>query len=206
MLSQIFVILVGALIFGTAAVCGALAASAMLPRLRRFDDGPAPVDLHPAYLIVAAALFGGLMASRHLPNPEFVTVALAVVPLVAIWYCDLQTGIVPDAFTLIPLAAIVAYSAFLGEWFALISAAVLFVPFAGAALLSKGRGMGWGDAKLAAFGGAMLGMSHALLAFGVASLAAVIVGSIRYRSKQVPIAFAPYLVAGIVVTIVVVAR
>jgi prepilin signal peptidase PulO-like enzyme (type II secretory pathway) len=72
-----------------------------------------------------------------------------------------------------------------------------FLPFALAALLSKGRGMGWGDSKLAALGGAVLGLQLSLLTFAAACLALVAVGWIRNRRTE-PMAFAPYLAVAIV--------
>jgi prepilin signal peptidase PulO-like enzyme (type II secretory pathway) len=189
--------LVGALICVAAGVCGILLAMALLPKLQRFEDGPEPSNVHPAALVAGAGVLGAFIAWHHAPPGEFVITALATMILVAIWYCDARTGIVPDLFTLVPLGICVLFGVVKHEWLVPISAVVLFVPFAVAALLSGGRGMGWGDAKLAAFGGALLGMFVATLAFGVASLVAVIVASIRYRSKPVPIAFAPYLVAAI---------
>jgi leader peptidase (prepilin peptidase) / N-methyltransferase len=192
---------VGALICVAAGTCGVLLAMALLPRLQRFEDGPAPSEIHPAALVAGAGVLGAILAWHRVPVSEFIIAALATIVLVAIWYCDARTGIVPDVFTLVPLALCVAYGVFQHEWLVPISAAVLFVPFGIAAFLSHGRGMGWGDAKLAAFGGALLGMFVATLAFGVASLVAVVVTSIRYRGKAVPIAFAPYLVSAIAVSL-----
>jgi leader peptidase (prepilin peptidase) / N-methyltransferase len=200
------VTLVGALIFVAAGTCGVLAAMALLPKLQRFEDGPPPHDVHPAALVAGSAMLGAILAWHNVPPAEFLVAALSTVVLVAIWYCDARTGIVPDLFTLLPLGLCVAYGLFQHEWLVPISALVLFVPFAIAALLSHGRGMGWGDAKLAALGGALLGMFLATLAFGIASLVAVIVASIRNRAKPVPIAFAPYLVSAIAVGLAVQVR
>jgi prepilin signal peptidase PulO-like enzyme (type II secretory pathway) len=61
--------------------------------------------------------------------------------------------------------------------------------------------MGWGDAKLAALGGLILGMLTGTFLFGLASLTAVIVSAVRNRAKPVPVAFAPYLVSAIAVGI-----
>ncbi len=80
-----------------------------------------------------------------------------------------------------------------GESRILIAAAVPFVPFALAAILSRGRGMGWGDAKLVALGGAVLGAQASLVAFALSCLAAGIVARLTGR-RGTPVAFAPYLV------------
>jgi prepilin signal peptidase PulO-like enzyme (type II secretory pathway) len=60
--------------------------------------------------------------------------------------------------------------------------------------------MGWGDVKLAALGGAVLGGETALLAFAVGAVVAVLVAYRRGRQRQV-IAFAPYLAAAIAVAL-----
>ncbi len=198
-LTAILAVLVGAFVFGAAGLLGVMAAVAMLPKLERFEDGPAPLQVNPFALIGGAAVVGAYMAWRHVPMPELLTSAVVVGFLAAIWYCDAKTGIVPDVFTLVPLGLAIVDAFFAHQLVqVLISAAVLFVPFAIGALLTKGRGVGWGDAKLAAFAGAILGMMLAMLSLGVASLVAVVVASIRYRSKQVPVAFAPYMAAAIV--------
>jgi prepilin signal peptidase PulO-like enzyme (type II secretory pathway) len=74
-------------------------------------------------------------------------------------------------------------------------AVAVFLPFAAASLISKGRGMGWGDTKLAALGGAMLG-DAALIAYCAACLGAVAVAYLRKKHTE-PIAFGPYLAASI---------
>ena len=128
-------------------------------------------------------------------------VAVLMGVLVAIWCSDVRCGIVPDAFTLVPLAAVVVTAAVTQQWWVIASAAIVFVPFAGAALASRGRGMGWGDVKLVALGGAVLGYEAAILGFGLACAAAVLVALARRRGSE-PIAFAPYLVAAIAIPLV----
>ncbi|HTX58860.1 MAG TPA: prepilin peptidase [Verrucomicrobiae bacterium] len=194
--------LVGALVYGGAGLVGAIAAIAMLPGLKRFEDGPAPVDVSPIALVAGAAVLGAFVAWRHVPMAQLLTGAVVTIALVGLWYCDARTGIVPDVFTLVPLGLAILFAFFTQQQVpVLISSVVLFVPFALAAIFSKGRGMGWGDAKLAALAGALLGMMAATFVLGIASLIAVIVASIRYRSKPVPIAFAPYMAAAIAIGI-----
>jgi prepilin signal peptidase PulO-like enzyme (type II secretory pathway) len=189
--------LIGAMIFGAAATCGIVAAKAVLPKLHRFDDAPPAVDFPPAALIGGAAVIGAAMGLRTPPLDLFVLTAIVVVALVAIWYCDAKTGIIPDLFTLVPLGIVVIYGLVQQQWMVPISAAILFLPFAILAFVSKGRGMGWGDAKLAALGGALLGVSTATVAFVVASLVAALAAWLKYRSRNAPIAMGPYLVAAI---------
>ena len=63
--------------------------------------------------------------------------------------------------------------------------------------------MGWGDAKLAALGGALLGAREAALAFMFAAIAAAVIarrsnGMRLAGAMPRPIAFGPYLAAAIV--------
>lgn len=189
--------LIGALIFGAAAACGIVAAAAMAPKLPPLEDAPAAVDFPPAGLIAGAAAVGCAMGLRMPPLVLLVITAVVVVGLVAVWYCDAKTGIIPDVFTLVPLGIVVAYGLSQQEWMVLISALVMFVPFGILALVSKGRGMGWGDAKLAALGGALLGIGSATVAFVLASFVAGLAAWLKYRRRNAPIAMGPYLVAAI---------
>jgi leader peptidase (prepilin peptidase)/N-methyltransferase len=197
-LTGLLTLLVGAFVFGACGLIGVMGAIALLPKLKPFEDGPKPVAVNPFALIGGTAIFGAFMAWRHVPTPELLTDAVLAGILAAIWYCDAKTGIIPDYFTLVPLGLALVDAFFAHQLlFVAISGAVLFVPFAAGAIFSKGRGMGWGDAKLAALAGAMLGMMSATLFLGIASLIAVVVTSIRHRSNPVPIAFGPYMVCAI---------
>jgi prepilin signal peptidase PulO-like enzyme (type II secretory pathway) len=185
------------MIFGAAATCGIFAANVLIPKIQRFDDGPPAVDFPPAVLIGGAAVIGAVMGVRTPPMDLLVITAIVVVCLVAIWYCDAKTGIIPDVFTLVPLGLVVIYGLVQRQPMVLASALILFLPFGILAFISKGRGMGWGDAKLAALGGALLGVSTATVAFVVASLVAALAAWLKYRSRNAPIAMGPYLVAAI---------
>jgi prepilin signal peptidase PulO-like enzyme (type II secretory pathway) len=101
---------------------------------------------------------------------------------------------VPDLFTLVPLAALLLFAFAQREWMTIASAAIIFAPFAAVAFFSRGVGMGWGDAKLVALTGAVLGAPLALITLAVACLAAAI-GHRIGRARHAPIAFAPYIAA-----------
>jgi prepilin signal peptidase PulO-like enzyme (type II secretory pathway) len=60
--------------------------------------------------------------------------------------------------------------------------------------------MGWGDVKLAALGGALLGARDATLAFTCAGLAAYFVAR-RGGTTRRPIAFGPYLATSILAAV-----
>ncbi|MDE2573618.1 MAG: prepilin peptidase [bacterium] len=193
-------LLAGGVIFGCAAVCGIALATLWCSRSAPLEDGPPPGAARPVALVAGAVLLGIVLVWRGAPLRELGLSALLCIPLAGVWYSDAVKGIVPDAFTLVPLAIVAVYVVTHQAWWLALSAVVPFVPFALAALLSKGRGMGWGDVKLVALGGAVLGAQISLLAFALACLAAVVVSYARGR-RGGAIAFAPYLTSAIALAI-----
>lgn len=193
--------LLGALICGAAGACGIFAANAVLPKLPRFEDAPPAVDFPPAALIAGATLIGAVTGARTPSVDLLIVTAIVIVALVAIWYCDAKSGIIPDIFVLPALGIAVVDGLFHQQWMVLVATVVLFLPFAVLAAVSKGRGMGWGDAKLAALGGALLGIGPATTAFILASLVAALAAWLKYRKRNAPIAMGPYLVAAIAATL-----
>ncbi len=187
--------ILGAVFYAAAAFLGVLLGSAFAQRITPFDDGPPQENVPVLTLIIACGVLGAIIAPRA-PVSQLLSIAMVCVSLVAIWVSDARRGIVPDAFTLGPLAIVLTLALLQHQWWLLISAAVPFVPFAIAALLSRGRGMGWGDVKLAALGGAVLGAQLSVFAFMLACLAAAVLNYARGR-KRGAIAFAPYMVCAI---------
>ncbi|HZO94069.1 MAG TPA: prepilin peptidase [Candidatus Baltobacteraceae bacterium] len=192
-------VLMTAILFASAAIVGIVIAAAICSRIRGHADGP-PSGTPPVVALVAgAALLGGIAGSHAHPDPAHLfLVAITTAAFAAAWYCDTVHGVIPDVFSVGPLV-LVAILAFTSHDPRMpISAAVVAVPFAGAAFLSRGRGMGWGDVKLAAVSGALLGASNALLALALASFGAVVAAKLRPQTSPAapsqPMAFAPYLI------------
>ena len=181
----------GAAVLGLAAargVCGTIAESP--------PGGPPPGNVPHGVLVIGAAALGAVAAWRGLPLPGMAIVWLACGLLTAIWAADVVRGIIPDVFTLVPLGAILLAAALAGHWEVCVAAVVPAIPFALLAWRSGGLGLGWGDVKLAMLGGPLIGMQHALMAFALGCLAAVVVARVRKVSHQ-PVAFAPYMVSAI---------
>lgn len=195
-MTTIIATLLGAFFFGAAGVVGALLGVTFADRLESLPGGPPPARAPIPVLVLGAAVIGAILTGRELLPSQLVMLAIVCVALVAIWIVDARRGIVPDVFSIGPLAIILFVALWQHEWSLFISAAIPFVPFAIAAMLSKGRGMGWGDVKLVALGGAVLGAQWAIIAFTVACFAAVAFCYLRGRERG-PIAFAPYLTAAI---------
>lgn len=187
--------ILGALFFAAAGYVGAILGVSFAERIEPLPDAPQPGRAPIVPLIAACAIIGAIVTT-HATQGQVLLIAIVCVALVAIWITDATRGVVPDVFTLGPLALILVFALWQHDWFTFISAAIPFIPFAIAAALSHGRGMGWGDVKMVALGGALLGAQTAVLVFALACIAAVALSYARgYRSG--PIAFAPYLAAAI---------
>lgn len=187
-------IVLGALFFGLVGYVGVLLAGTV--KALPYDDGPVPAE-PPLFIIIAGcALIGALVTPRTGDVAQLAITAIVLCALAAIWCTDVRSGIVPDVFTLIPLGLILLAAILKQQPWPFLHAAVPFAPFAVTAAISKGRGLGWGDVKLAALGGAVLGAEIALLVFAAACFAAVAYAYLRGRRTQ-PIAFAPYLICAI---------
>ncbi|HEY0382359.1 MAG TPA: A24 family peptidase [Candidatus Elarobacter sp.] len=191
----VLTVILSAATFAALAYAGTHAARLVVADAHPFDDGPTPGRPNIIAIAGAAALAGSIVGARGAALPELAVGAVLAVALAAICYADVRCGLVPDVFTLGPLAAVLAGDLLLHQWMPLLAVAIVAGPFCLAAALSKGRGMGWGDVKLVALGAAVLGAQPALIAFAVACFAAVAVAAVRRRSA--PIAFAPYLAAGV---------
>jgi prepilin signal peptidase PulO-like enzyme (type II secretory pathway) len=183
----------GALLFACAAVAGLVAAAAICSRVQGYADGPKSGTPPIVALVAGAALIGGI-AGAHGAPARLGLVAIVTAAFVAAWYCDVARGVVPDVFTLGPLAVIAILAFSWHDPRMIISSLIVTVPFSIAAYMSRGRGMGWGDVKLAAVAGALLGASNALLALALAAFAAAVNARFRRDSALQPLAFAPYLI------------
>jgi leader peptidase (prepilin peptidase) / N-methyltransferase len=186
--------------FAVAGLAGALLAERLCEGRVPYDDGPASfaVGLRPFAALGACA---GVAVALHGEPP--LHVALLLVVTLALSGCaaaDLACGVLPDVLTLGPLAIVVAVGAATHELAPAFGAALVAAPFAVAALATRGRGMGWGDVKLAALGGALLGAPGATVAYMLAALAAYAVAR-RTAGARRPIAFGPYLAASIAATL-----
>ena len=187
---------VTALAFGAFAYAGVLAAYTYWGKTPLLDGSPTPAAPPIGILIGGACVLGALCVLRGAPGQSLAIIAVAMAVLVAIWCVDVTVGIVPDALTLVPLAAVLIAGVLTGRWYVLLAAIVPAIPFAIMAWRTKGMGLGWGDVKLVALGGALLGMQTAILAFAIAAVAAIVVAHARKRASE-PVAFGPYLVTAI---------
>ena len=190
-----WVVAVVSIVFGCIGFLATVLAAFVCKSIVPFDDGPKPGTPPTRTLVASSAVFGGLLVSHVGLNGSVLVPAIVLVGLVASCYSDVVCGIIPDWFTLVPIAIVLLARALTAEWTLLIVTLAVTAVFGLAAFVSRGRGMGWGDVKLVALGALALG-DRALLAFAAACLAAVVIAALR-RKRAEPVAFAPYLAAAI---------
>lgn len=190
-------IALAAVLFAAAGWGGTLVAELLCANRTAFDDGPAPVAFARWPFAVAGAGIGLVLAAQGASPMRLALLVFVMLALAGCCAADLSCGLLPDPLTLVPLAVVAGAGAVMHDWAPLLSAALVAVPFALAAAVSRGRGMGWGDVKLAALGGALLGAREAAFAFMLAALAAAVIAR-RTTGARRPIAFGPYLAAAIV--------
>lgn len=147
-------------------------------------------------LICVSAACGAIFALRGLFWQDLAMATVICICLVACFHEAVSTDKMSDYFILIPLSSIMVAFIAQQNWPALCGPVIPFLPFALTAYMSKGKKMGWDDAKLAALGGAVLGVWLALLAFATACIAAAVVARLQNKTKE-PILFAPYMIASI---------
>jgi prepilin signal peptidase PulO-like enzyme (type II secretory pathway) len=191
----LFTTVIAAGVFAGAAYLGITLSKIVIrasPNLERREEN----NVRPAAIICASVACGAILALRGLLWPDLAMAAVICVCLVACLHEAVSTGKMSDYFILVPLSSIVIAEIVEQNWLALCGPIIPFLPFALTAYLSKGKKMGWDDAKLAALGGAVLGVWLALLAFATACIAAAVVARLRNKTKE-PIIFAPYMISAI---------
>lgn len=193
-----------AALFAAAAWGGTLAAHELCSGRVSHADGPEPVRFARWPFAAAGAAIGIALVLHGEPPARLALLAFAVLCLAGCAAADFACGMLPDLLTLAPLAVTVATALAAGDVGTPAAALLVALPFAGTALVTRGRGMGWGDVKLAALGGALLGAFDATVAFTVAALLAYLLARRSGRTRA-PIAFGPYLAGSIAATLAAVA-
>lgn len=127
---------------------------------------------------------------------------------VAIFFYDLQTQKIPDAF-LFPLLGATIIGSFIfgapGLWSIITAVIIAFVFFGGQILLSNGKWLGEGDLYLSLSIAIIFGWELFLVSITVSYFIGALVGAVlittKQAKKQAKIAFAPFLVLGAFITL-----
>lgn len=129
--------------------------------------------------------------------------------LIVVFFSDLKYQIIPDsiqiAFLIATLfvggAGITPYIFFLK----VVAAFVIMAPILFLHVITRGRGMGFGDVKFAFIMGFLLGIKGGVLALYIAFILGAVVGVallvLKKTGLKSKIAFGPFLVIGVVVTL-----
>lgn len=135
--------------------------------------------------------------------------------LIVIFFSDLKYQIIPDSmqitfFIFALFIHIFSLKYFwnleFGIWSFLISGVVVLLPILILYWLTKGRGMGFGDVKLAFIIGFFLGLKAGLLALYCSFILGAIIGLalIIFKQKKLKskIAFGPFLILGMIIVLI----
>jgi prepilin signal peptidase PulO-like enzyme (type II secretory pathway) len=153
-------------------------------------------------MFVVTYLFVGL---ESIPNLVFSLVIVS--SLIAIFFADLRYGIIPDEILAVAvIASFIWLGIFQQDLFInhLLSGIGAFLFFLMIFLLTRGRGMGFGDVKLAFLLGLFLGFPDIVLALYIAFLTGGIVGIIlilwKKKKLKSSVAFGPFLILGTIIS------
>jgi leader peptidase (prepilin peptidase)/N-methyltransferase len=200
---------IGWAVLGAAAGWFARWGSVKLARLEGLEPGFKPWQVYGPP-ILAAAFFAAFAFDLGTAHVELLAIrSLFVLVFVQVIFFDLEHRLILDRI-IFPAMAVAALASLLGQpWWAGIAtglaagAIFLFLSVAGSAMLHA-EVLGFGDVKLAAFMGLVLGWPFIVTAlfYGVVlgALAAVGVG-IWKRSMRATFAYGPYLALGAVVVL-----
>lgn len=159
---------------------------------------------YPFVELVTAVLFGLTAVIFHFTNPFFYILALGIIAsLIVIFFTDMYSGIIPDAALLAGGLFAIPFLVVTGENLLLhiVAAVVAWLFFLALYLVTKQKGVGFGDVKYALFMGLLLGIPQIVLglyiAFLTGALAALIliVGKKKHFHNDT-ISFGPFLVLG----------
>ena len=162
---------------------------------------------YPLVELSSAALFGLAWYQISEPTWLFVVWLVPVAVLVALAFIDFETTFLPDVLVLPVLGIGLLTSFFIPErewWQGLAGAAAgyaVFYPFAWIGDRLNRPVMGWGDVKLSAALGAILGLAPLFLGLYIGVLIGGFVALIVYTARifgfnRILIPYGPYLIAG----------
>lgn len=161
------------------------------------------VELFVAILLPAVYLYS---ATADLNIISGFCLAIILVCFVGIFVADFVYGIIPDGFVLVSLAAsllfvILNHLGFSNHFLAGIGSLVFFLSLF---LITRGKGMGFGDVKLSFVLGFLLGFPNIVVALYMAfltgaavSIILVVWRRIRFFGGTIP--FGPFLIASTVI-------
>lgn len=167
---------------------------------------------YPIVELVTASLFVftfNFLSSGGIMNQELRIMDLGyyfflIASLIVIFFTDLKYGIIPDKVLFVAISISILYLFFIHNslfMIHLLSGVGAFLLFLLLYLITKGKGMGFGDVKLVFLMGLFLGFLNTTLALYLAFLTGAVVGLIlilwgkrKFFGGKIP--FGPFLVLG----------
>ena len=167
------------------------------------------VELTTGLLFLAVIFFIGGFTINIITIITIIYYLTIISGLIVIFFTDLKYGIIPDKIVFSSIIVSIAYlfinhqSLIINHFFAGIGAFLFFFLLY---LVTRGRGMGFGDVKLAFFLGLFLGWPKVVVAFYIAFLTGAVVGCILvlWRKKKLTggtVPFGPFLVLGAIIAL-----
>ena len=159
---------------------------------------------------VTTALIFSLLAYMFLPGsfPDFLFFATMFSLLIPIFFIDLKYGIIPDRILVLIFAVTVVFYLFTSPTLllnAFITGFVTLLFFLFLFVITRQKGIGFGDVKFAfiigfllSYPGAIFAIYTAFLTGAVVSIILILIGKKRFRKDSVP--FGPFLVIGIIMS------
>jgi leader peptidase (prepilin peptidase)/N-methyltransferase len=156
------------------------------------------------------ALLYLLSSFLKLPYYELLFILVITVPFMAIIFADFDYGIIPDSLTIFIILATGIYLVLVHPdkfLLNLLTGFISFVLFVSLYFVTRGRGMGFGDVKLAGAIGFLLGFPKVVLGMYMAFLTGAVIAIIlillgRKKLKKDTIAFGPFLAFSAVVSFI----
>ncbi len=164
-------------------------------------------------VMFAFTLFHLPFTNYHLPftvDQILLTIysLIIVSSFIVIFFADLKYGIIPDKIIFPSVLVTLVYlflnlnSLILNHMFSAVGA---FLFFLGIFLLTRGKGMGFGDVKLSFLLGLVLGFPGVALALYIAFLTGGFIGIIlilwKKKSLKLAVPFGPFLIAGTLISL-----
>lgn len=167
--------------------------------------------IYPLVEVVTGIMF--LSIYLFLPSTGMVFLVYLLIMtsvFITIFFTDFKYGIIPFQVVMVGVLTTVSYLLYSFSFFTitshLLSSLSAFASFLFLFLITKGRGMGFGDVVLALLMGLFLGFPNIVFALYIAfltgaciSLILVLLGSKRFRHDTIP--FGPFLVIGTFITV-----
>jgi prepilin signal peptidase PulO-like enzyme (type II secretory pathway) len=160
---------------------------------------------------LGSLLAGALVAGVGLSNWFLAWALLTLIPLGALVIIDVEEQLLPDRLIVLalPLILLTGFARFsnLTLFGGLLGALMAGGLIGGLWLVTRGQGMGFGDAKLAAVFGAGLGVAHSLTFLFLSFTSGAAVGLLLIAAGRGQfgqrLAFGPFLIVGYLLTLAV---